>query len=95
MDAQKTTRGHPDRAYGNMVRPTKRPVDSPDEILFPAGMPISHPRPQRRRSAAPSQSRNLFPLLSGRVAECIAEVAVFGCGRVSFPASASCSCPHR
>jgi hypothetical protein len=45
MDAQTTTRGHPDRAYGNIVRPTERPVDSSDEILFPAGMPRSRPRP--------------------------------------------------
>ena len=39
MDAQTTTRGHQDRACGNIVHPTERPADCPDEILFPAGMP--------------------------------------------------------
>lgn len=34
MDAQMTTHGHPDRAYGNIVRPTERPAGSPGENLF-------------------------------------------------------------
>jgi hypothetical protein len=46
MDAQMTTHDHPDHAYGNIARSMKRPADSPNETLFPAGMPRSHPRPQ-------------------------------------------------
>jgi len=34
MDAQMTTHARPDRAYGNIVRPMKRPADSPDENFF-------------------------------------------------------------
>ncbi len=33
MDAQTTTHAHPDRAYGNIACPMKRPAASPDEIL--------------------------------------------------------------
>jgi len=55
-DAQTTAHAHPDRAYENIAHPMKRPADSLDEILFPTGMPRSHPRPQCRRSSAPSQA---------------------------------------
>ncbi len=66
MDAQTTTHAHPDRAYGNIVRPTKRPADSPDVNLFSAGMPRSYPRPPRRRLAAPASHRaTLFQIEDG------------------------------
>jgi hypothetical protein len=39
MGAQTTTRGHQDRACGNIVHPTERLADCPDEILFPQVCP--------------------------------------------------------